>query len=83
MTGVIAIILIAAVIVGAIVAIVIVTIGIRREEREFARTGLVSFTRHTPGQASLAGRLATGLYVRQRCDAAMPAEPALPQDLLV
>ena len=81
MTGVIAIIVTAAVIVGVAVAIVVVTIGIRREEREFARTGLVSLTRQAPGQASLAGRLATGLYVRQRCD--VLAEPALPQDLLV
>jgi hypothetical protein len=49
-------------------AIVVVTVGIRREERDFARSGLVSLTRQAPGQASQAGRLATGLYVRQPSD---------------
>lgn len=81
MTGVIAILATTAVILGVTGAILVVTIGIRREEREFSRTGLVSLTRRAPGQASMAGRLATGLYVRQRCD--VPAGPALRQDLLV
>ncbi len=82
MTGAIAIIATAAVIIGVAWAIVIVTIGIRREERAFARTGLVSLTRQAPGQASHAGRLATGLYVRRRCDV-LAADPRISQDLLV
>ena len=83
MTGAVAIILTAAVIAAAAWGIAVVTIGIRREEREFARTGLISLTRQAPGQASKAGRLATGLYVRQRCDVAAPTGEATPQDLLV
>jgi hypothetical protein len=44
----------------------IVIIGIRREERDFLRTGLISMTRRAPGRASGGARSLTGLYVGQR-----------------
>ena len=55
----------AGIIVGAIV---IVSIGIKREERDFLRTGLVSMTRRAPGRFSGGARSLTGLYVGQRTD---------------
>jgi hypothetical protein len=48
--------------------VVIVSIGIRREERDFLRTGLVSMTRRAPGRASDGARSLTSLYVGQRTD---------------
>jgi hypothetical protein len=48
--------------------IVIVCVGIRREERDFLRTGLVSMTRRAPGLFSDGARSLTGLYVGQRTD---------------
>jgi hypothetical protein len=48
--------------------IVIVSIGIWREERDFLRTGLISMTRRAPGPASGGARSLTGLYVGQRTD---------------
>jgi hypothetical protein len=49
-------------------AIVIVCIGIRQEERDFLRTGLVSMTRRAPSLFSGGARSLTGLYVGQRTD---------------
>jgi hypothetical protein len=49
-------------------AVVIVCIGIRQEERDFARTGLVSMTRRAPGLFSGGARYLMGLYVGQRTD---------------
>jgi hypothetical protein len=43
-------------------AILLVSWGIRREERDF------SLTRQAPHQVSLGTRRVTGLYVRQRTD---------------
>jgi hypothetical protein len=48
--------------------IVIVSIGIWREERDFLRTGVISMTRRAPGRASDGARSLTGLYVGQRTD---------------
>ena len=84
MAGALIVIVIAATIfIAGVVAggIAVVTAGVRREERDFARTGRVSLTRQAPGRASQAGRLVTGLYVRQRDD--VLAAPVLEQDLLV
>ena len=81
--AVIAIVIAATIFTAGIVAgvIAVVSIGVRREEHDFAQTGRVSLTRQAPGRASMAGRLMTGLYVRQRAD--MAAAPASRQDLLV
>jgi hypothetical protein len=49
-------------------AIVIVCIGIRQEERDFVRTGLISMTRRAPSLFSGGARSLTGLYVGQRAD---------------
>ena len=77
--AVIAIVVFAAgIIVGAIV---IVSIGIRREERDFLRTGLISMTRRAPDRVSGGARSLTGLYVGQRTDSRPPA--ARYQDTLV
>ena len=55
--------------IGVAVGIVAVaSIGIRREEREFERTGRVRLTRRAPGRVSDGARALTGLYVRQRAD---------------
>ena len=48
--------------------VIIVCVGIRREERDFLRTGLVSMTRRAPGLFSGGARSLTGLYVGQRTD---------------
>jgi hypothetical protein len=48
--------------------VVIVSIGIRREERDFLRTGLVSMTRRAPDRFSGGARSLTGLYVGRRTD---------------
>ena len=48
--------------------VVIVCIGIRQEERDFVRTGLVSMTRRSPGLFSGGARSLMGLYVGQRTD---------------
>jgi hypothetical protein len=49
-------------------AVIIVCVGIRHEERDFLRTGLVSMTRRAPGLFSGGARSLTGLYVGQRTD---------------
>ena len=77
--AVIAIVVFAAgIIVGAIV---IVSIGIRREERDFLRTGLISMTRRAPDRVSGGARSLTGLYVGRRTDSRPRA--ASYQDTLV
>ncbi len=48
--------------------IIIVCVGIRQEERDFLRTGLVSMTRRAPGLFSGGARSLMGLYVGQRTD---------------
>ena len=48
--------------------IIIVCVGIRQEERDFVRTGLVSMTRRAPGLFSGGARSLMGLYVGQRTD---------------
>ena len=53
--------------------IIIVSLGIRREERDFLRTGLVSMTRRAPDRFSGGARSLTGLYVGQRTDSGSPA----------
>jgi hypothetical protein len=53
--------------------IVIVSIGIWREERDFLRTGVISMTRRAPGRASDGARSLTGLYVGQRTDSRSPS----------
>jgi hypothetical protein len=61
---------------GAVVgAVLLVSWGIRREERDF------SLTRQAPHQVSLGTRRVTGLYVRQRTDGS-PA-PARREDMFV
>jgi hypothetical protein len=56
-----------AIFVAGVVAgvIVLVSIGIRREERDFRRTGRVSLTRQAPGRVSHGARSLNGVYVRQ------------------
>jgi hypothetical protein len=63
------VVFVAGIIVGAIV---IVSVGIWREERDFLRTGLISMTRRAPGRASDGARSLTGLYVGQRMDSRPP-----------
>jgi len=48
--------------------VTIASIGIKREEREFERTGRVRLARRAPGRVSDGARALTGLYVRQRAD---------------
>ena len=60
---------------AAVGGILIVSLGIQREERDF------SLTRQAPGQVSLGTRRVTGLYVRRRTDA--PAPLASREDMLV
>jgi len=60
---------------AAVGAILLVSWGIQREERNF------SLTRRAPGQVSLGTRRVTGLYVRRRTDA--PAPLAAREDMLV
>lgn len=55
--------------------IAIVTLGIRREERDF------TLTRRAPGRISQGARSLTGLWVRRRTD--LDAEVATRQDSLV
>jgi hypothetical protein len=64
------VVFVAGIIVGVIV---IVSLGIKREERVFLRTGRISMTRHAPGRASGGARSLTGLYVGQRTDSRSPA----------
>jgi len=47
---------------------VVVCVGIKQEERDFLRTGLVSMTRRAPGLFSGGARYLMGLYVGQRTD---------------
>ena len=61
--------------------VVMVSIGIRREERDFLRTGLVSMTRRAPGRASDGARSLTDLYVGRRTD--VDPVPARYEDTLV
>lgn len=56
----------------AVGVIVLVSIGILREERDFLRTGRISLTRQAPGRVSHGARSLNGVYVRQR----VPANPA-------
>jgi hypothetical protein len=51
---------------AAIGGILIVSLGIQREERNF------SLTRQAPGQVSRGTRRVTGLYVRRRTDLSPP-----------
>jgi hypothetical protein len=61
---------------GAVIGgILIVSLGIQREERNF------SLTRQAPGQVSRGTRRVTGLYVRRRTDA--PSPLARREDMLV
>jgi hypothetical protein len=61
---------------GAVIGgILIVSLGIQREERNF------SLTRQAPGQVSRGTRRVTGLYVRRRTDA--PSPLASREDMLV
>ena len=60
---------------AAVGGILIVSWGIRREERDF------SLTRQAPGQVSQGTRRVTGLYVRRRTDA--PSPLASREDMLV
>ena len=53
--------------------VVIVCIGIYREERDFRRTGLVSITRLAPGRVSQGTRALTGLFTRQHTDLTIAA----------
>jgi hypothetical protein len=48
----------------AVGVIVIVSAGIRREERDFSATGRVSLTRQAPGRISGGARSVVGLHVR-------------------
>jgi hypothetical protein len=48
--------------------VIIVCVGIRQEERDFVRTGLVSMTRRSQGPFSGGARSLMGLYVGQRTD---------------
>jgi hypothetical protein len=59
----------------------IASVGIKREERDFLRTGLISMTRRAPDRVSGGARSLTGLYVGQRTDSRPPA--ARYQDTLV
>ena len=53
--------------------IAIVSLVIKREERDFLRTGLISMTRRAPDRVSGGARTLTGLYVGQRTDSRPPA----------
>jgi hypothetical protein len=53
--------------------VAIASIGIKREEREFERTGRVRLARRATGRVGDRARALTGLYVRQRADAAPTA----------
>ena len=64
------VVFVAGIVVGVIV---IVSIGVRRGERDFLRIGLISMTRRAPDRASGGGRSLTGLYVGQRTDSRSPA----------
>lgn len=68
----------------AVGVIVIISLGIRREERDFAATGRVSLTRPAPGRASHGARSVVGLYVRQHDERNDELAASLPRrDLLV
>ena len=64
------VVFVAGIIVGVIV---IVSLGIKREERDFLRTGLISMTRRAPDRVSSGAGSLTGLYVGQRTDSRSPA----------
>ena len=61
--------------------VAIASIGIKREEREFERTGRVRLARRAPGRVSDRARGLTGLYIRQRAGADPAA--ARHQDTLI
>jgi len=67
----------------AVGVILIISIGIRREERDFSMTGRVSVTRPAPGRVSHGARSIVGLYVRDRDGAQARAALVRRQDLLV
>ncbi len=82
MAALIAIIVIGMFAAGTIAGIIaIVSLGIRREEQDFLRTGRISLTRQAPGRISHGARSVHGLYVRQRSDMDPAAAPR--QDMLV
>ena len=64
------VVFVAGIVVGVIV---IVSIGIWREERDFLRTGMISMTRRAPDRVRAGARSLTGLYVGQRTDSRSPA----------
>ena len=53
---------------GIVMGVIVVCAGIRQEERDFRRTGLVSMTRRAPGLFSGGARHLTGLHVGRRTD---------------
>jgi hypothetical protein len=53
---------------AALAVIIVATVGIRREEKEFQRTGVVSLTQRAPTLISSGTRSLAGVYVRQRAD---------------
>ncbi len=55
--------------IGVVFGIVfIASVGIKREERDFLRSGLISMTRRAPDGVSGGARSLTGLYVGQLTD---------------
>ena len=50
----------------AVGVIVIVSMGIRKEEQDFLRTGRVSLTGQAPGRVSHGARRLQGVYTNQR-----------------
>ena len=68
MADVVITIAIAVFLAGIVMGVVVVCVGIRQEERDFLRTGLVSMTRRAPGLFSDGARSLMGLYVGQHTD---------------
>jgi hypothetical protein len=69
--------------IGAVAGIFALTsLSIKREERDFRRTGRISMTRLAPNRISHGTRGLVGLYVRQRMDLD-PAAATLYEDTLV
>jgi hypothetical protein len=69
MTGTVAAITIAIFTIGIVAGVItIVSIGIKREERNFRRTGRISMTRLATDRVSVGARSLTGLYVGERTD---------------
>ena len=53
---------------GIVMGVIVVCVGIRQEERDFLRTGVVSMTRRAPGLFSGGARSLVGLHVARRTD---------------